>query len=263
MCDPLSGSLTVTILGVLDLMRGRAVHARGGARDRYEPVVKTIGSSIPDGDALALAGAYLHELGASELYAADLDAILGGEPQADLISALTALGAPLWLDAGTRSASEAVRARALGVSRVVVGLETLPSYEALDEICDAASRERVAFSLDLRQGEPVLARESNMAVHDATDIAAHAAQCGVGAIIVLDLARVGTATGLDFELIGRVRNAAPHVMLIAGGGVRDSADLARLEDAGCDGALVATALLSGALRFSRDRDDGAPAPLRS
>jgi uncharacterized protein related to proFAR isomerase len=37
------------------------------------------------------------------------------------------------------------------------------------------------------------------------------------------------------------------VTLLAGGGVRDAHDIGRLQDAGCDGALIATALLSGAL----------------
>jgi phosphoribosylformimino-5-aminoimidazole carboxamide ribotide isomerase len=36
-------------------------------------------------------------------------------------------------------------------------------------------------------------------------------------------------------------------MLLAGGGVRGYEDLARLADAGCDGALVATALHDGRL----------------
>jgi phosphoribosylformimino-5-aminoimidazole carboxamide ribotide isomerase len=254
----------VTVLGVLDLLRGRAVHARGGARERYQPVVKGIGSPIPAGDALALAAAYLGELGADELYVADLDAILGGQVQHDLVSKLTVLGAPVWLDAGTRSATEAVHAHALGVSRVVVGLETLPSYEALDEICRAANRKQVAFSLDLRHGQPLVSGDSEMAGHDAAVIAARAARSGVGAIIVLDLARVGTGSGVDLDLIARVRDAAPQVMLLIGGGVRGAEDLARLKQAGCDGALVASALLSGALRLTRSSDGSdSPPPSRS
>jgi phosphoribosylformimino-5-aminoimidazole carboxamide ribotide isomerase len=64
---------------------------------------------------------------------------------------------------------------------------------------------------------------------------------------VIDLARVGTATGIDLELIARVRKAVPKMTLLAGGGVRGREDLARLADAGCDGALVATALHDGRL----------------
>jgi phosphoribosylformimino-5-aminoimidazole carboxamide ribotide isomerase len=80
-------------------------------------------------------------------------------------------------------------------------------------------------------------------------LAQRAAAAGVGAIIVLDLARVGTGAGLDLALIGRIRGAAPGVALLAGGGVRDGADLSGLSDAGCDGALVATALMSGRLKL--------------
>jgi phosphoribosylformimino-5-aminoimidazole carboxamide ribotide isomerase len=78
-------------------------------------------------------------------------------------------------------------------------------------------------------------------------VASRAANAGVGAVIVLDLARVGTGAGLDFALIARVRESTPGQMLLAGGGVRGYEDLARLADAGCDGALVATALHDGRL----------------
>jgi phosphoribosylformimino-5-aminoimidazole carboxamide ribotide isomerase len=66
-------------------------------------------------------------------------------------------------------------------------------------------------------------------------------------VIVLDLARVGTGAGVDLALMRRVRAAAPHAALFAGGGVRGPDDLSRLADAGCDGALVATALHDGRL----------------
>ena len=78
-------------------------------------------------------------------------------------------------------------------------------------------------------------------------VAARAADAGAGAVIVLDLARVGTGRGLDLALIARVREAAPGLTLLAGGGVRGLDDLARLTGCGCDGALVATALHDGRL----------------
>jgi uncharacterized protein related to proFAR isomerase len=78
-------------------------------------------------------------------------------------------------------------------------------------------------------------------------VAMRAADAGAGAVIVIDLARVGTGTGLDLALIDRVREATPGLTLVAGGGVRGPEDLARLADSGCDGALVATALHDGRL----------------
>jgi phosphoribosylformimino-5-aminoimidazole carboxamide ribotide isomerase len=66
-------------------------------------------------------------------------------------------------------------------------------------------------------------------------------------VIVLDLARVGSRSGLDLELVRLVRELLPGVMVLAGGGIRDADDLARLARVGCDGALVATALHDGRL----------------
>ena len=60
---------------------------------------------------------------------------------------------------------------------------------------------------------------------------------------MLDLARVGTDAGVDVELLADVRRAVPSVTLFAGGGVRGESDLELLASVGCDGALVATALI--------------------
>jgi uncharacterized protein related to proFAR isomerase len=42
-----------------------------------------------------------------------------------------------------------------------------------------------------------------------------------------------------------VRRRLPRLRLLAGGGIAGAEDLARLAAAGCDGALVATALHTG------------------
>jgi phosphoribosylformimino-5-aminoimidazole carboxamide ribotide isomerase len=246
------------VIGVVDLLAGCAVHARAGRRGSYGPVRTVAGSIVEAGDALALAGAYLGRLGLAELYAADLDAIMARAPQDTIVKSLAQLGAPLWLDAGVSSADRARHALGLGASVVVIGLETLSSYEALAEICAALGGERVAFSLDLRDGEPIVgSRAGNGRGMGGTTlgepahaIAAHAAAAGVGALIVIDLARVGTGAGLDLPMVARVRDAAPGLTLLAGGGVRGLEDLAGLADAGCDGALVATALQDGRLSAS-------------
>ena len=233
------------VIGVLDLLSSRAVLARGGVRERYLPVAHVSGLSIEPGDAVALARAYLERCGVTELYAADLDAIMHGTPQEQVVSSLTAVGAPLWLDAGISTPDSAARAIALGAARVVVGLETLISYESLGAICRRVGSDRVVFSLDLRGGQPVAERMQEKTGDSASRIARRAVSEGVTAMIVLDLARVGARAGLDLASIGRVRRAAPDVMLLAGGGVRGEWDIERLADVGCDGALVGTALLSG------------------
>jgi phosphoribosylformimino-5-aminoimidazole carboxamide ribotide isomerase len=236
------------VIGVIDLRGGRAVHARAGRRDRYQPVTAVAGTAIRSGDAVALARVYVERLQITELYTADLDALAGGPPQDALVAAIAAIGVPLMLDAGVTSADRACRARAVGADRVVVALETLADFDALAGVCRAIGAGRVAFSLDLRNGQPILAGGSRIPAGAAPEaIAASAAEAGAGAVIVIDLARVGTGSGLDLDLLTRVRAATPGLTLLAGGGVRGVEDLVRLGDVGCDGALVATALHDGRL----------------
>ena len=235
------------LIGVVDLRAGQAVHARAGHRERYAPVRTVAGSPIIPGDALALARAYREQLGVSELYVADLDAIRGLPSQDAVAAELAALGPPIWLDAGVSSTAAAQHALDLRAARVVVGLETLPSFDALGLICDAVGGDRIAFSLDLRDGEPIVTGDGIPLGEPAHVMASRAADMGAGAVIVIDLARVGTGSGPDVELIDRVRTAALGPAVLAGGGVRGLEDLARLADVGCDGALVATALHDGRL----------------
>jgi phosphoribosylformimino-5-aminoimidazole carboxamide ribotide isomerase len=234
------------IIGVLDLRGGRAVHARAGARDRYTAVQSAAGWPIDPGNVRTLAEIYTDVLGISDIYAADLDAILDRQPQEGVTRDLASMSAPLWLDAGVRSVDDARRAITLGASRVIVGLETLPSFEVLSQISAAIGKDRVAFSLDLRDGQPMVTNGIQLpSALSPENLARTAASSGVGALIVIDLARVGTGRGLDVDLLKRVRAAAPDLNLVAGGGVREWDDLVRAAKAGSTGALLATALHNG------------------
>ncbi|HXH25648.1 MAG TPA: HisA/HisF-related TIM barrel protein [Vicinamibacterales bacterium] len=238
------------VVGVIDVVDGRAVHAVGGRRSGYQPVRSAAGRAT-DGDPLALARAYVEAFDLRELYMADLDAIAGASPQTEVVSRLAATGASLWVDAAVAGPDAALRLLSNGAAAVVVGLETLPSFDALDAISHAVAPRQLVFSLDLKDGVPVVPAGFEMrgaAGPGAPEaIAARAVDHGAGAVIVLDLARVGTDRGPDLDLVCRVRGAVPDVELYAGGGVRSLDDLRNLAGAGCDGALVATALHAGRL----------------
>ncbi len=234
------------VIPVLDLHAGRAVLARGGLRETYRPVTSRLAPERQAGDALALARAFRERLGCDECYVADLDAIAGAPPQAALVRSLTHVGVRVLLDSGAANPARARQAVADGVARVVVGLETLPGFDALQAIAAAIGSQRIVFSLDLRGGEPILAAG---APHSAAplELARAAVAAGAPALIVLDVARVGSGLGPDLALVAELRRAHPRLELLAGGGVGSRRDLERLADAGCDAALVATALHDGRL----------------
>jgi phosphoribosylformimino-5-aminoimidazole carboxamide ribotide isomerase len=229
------------VIGVIDLLRGSAVHARAGTRDSYQPVQRAAGTTIQPGDACALARVYAEQLGV-----ADLDALEGRAPQHAIVAAVAAVGAPVLLDAAVTSPDGARTALALGAGRVVVALETLPDFGTLRDVCAALGSDRVAFSLDLRDGQPIVADGAGISSNQTpAAIARQAQDAGASVVIAIDLARVGTGSGLDLDLLAGIRSTAPRVGLVAGGGVRGAEDLMRLADVGCEGALVATALQDG------------------
>lgn len=219
---------------------GIAVHARGGDRNHYRPVRSILHDRS---DPVGLARAYRDRLGLDAVYVADLDAIAGGEPDLRLVHALSQLGVSVWIDAGLREARSAAPLVDSGASVVVAGLETLREPGALDEMVAQFGADRVAFSLDLRNGQPLVATTWG---DDPLRIASLVAEQGAGAMIVLDLARVGAGAGVGtLGLIASIRRARPTLDLVAGGGVSGPEDLRRLAEAGASGVLVASALHDG------------------
>jgi phosphoribosylformimino-5-aminoimidazole carboxamide ribotide isomerase len=242
------------IIPVLDLARGVAVWAQAGDRARYEPVVSAL---VPEGvgDPVALLYAFRRRLGASACYVADLDAIQGGAVQRAMLRELaqleTGFAGAIMVDAGAHSPESTFEVLACGASQVVVGLETLRAFSDLSDIVRVAGEGRVVFSVDLKLGSPILHPQMQdvIGTHapDALSLTEQAIDAGVGTLLVLDLARIGTGCGTDVGLLQELRKRFPMIRLLAGGGVLARRDLERMREVGCDGALVASAIHSGAI----------------
>ncbi len=241
---------TLPIIPVVDLFDGRVVRGVAGRRDEYQPVE----SVLCEGAEPATVGrALIERLGLAEAYVADLDAIEGtAEPAWDVYDQMAQCGLSLWVDAGLRDRE---RARAVAdfcaggkpLTGIVAGLETVRDAAQLAAMLDPIGEDRLIFSLDLREGRPYTTSPGwrGMTVEAILDTAL---EIGIRRFIVLDLARVGTSQGVGTESVCReLRQRAPHVQIVAGGGVRDQRDLQTLAHAGCDAALVASALHNGSL----------------
>ncbi len=230
------------IIPVMDLKAGLAVHAVRGERDRYRPAA---GLLVADGNASALLAAYREQLGLQEVYIADLDAIQRRGDQRELVAALAGeQGTAIMLDAGLATARQALEVLAWGPAKVVAGSETLASWAELRSMARTLRAGQLVFSLDMR-GSQVLASAPELAALAPLDALARARDAGCREAILLDLARVGASAGPDCALIAAAHGRFPQLDLIAGGGVRDSADLWELRAAGAAGALLATALHDG------------------
>ncbi len=242
MTNDASPKRRLRVIPVIDLMNGVVVRGVGGRRGEYRPVVSQLTAST---DPLGIADACRARFGLTHLYVADIDAIAGRDPAIDLFRRLRSRGFSLWVDAGIRHSFDAVPLFEAEVEGIVVGLETVAGPAALADTLHHIGADRVVFSLDLKGREP-LGDRARWNHTDAFEVARQTIAMGVRKLIVLDLARVGEGSGTGTESLCRhLAETFPEVDLIAGGGVRDDADLRRLEAIGVRAALVASALHDG------------------
>jgi phosphoribosylformimino-5-aminoimidazole carboxamide ribotide isomerase len=238
-------AIPMRILPVLDLQNGVVVRGFAGRRREYRPITSQLIRSCRPAD---VALAFRDHFGLSEVYLADLDAIAGRGPALETYALLGNLDFRLNVDAGLHLAADAKPLAAAGIEGIVAGLETLSGPDDLSNLCREWDSARILFSLDLKEGRPL----GNVAAWNTADpwqIVEQAVQVGVRKIIVLDLAKVGSGRGTGTEaLCARMARQFPTVELIAGGGVRDEGDLARLHSCGVKAALLASALHDGRLR---------------
>ena len=148
------------VIGVVDLLDGRAVHARAGRRETTRPCGRVAGTAIRT-RRRARARAGVRGPSASPSCTSPTSTPSSAALRQDtIVAAMAALGAPLWLDAGVSSVGGARHALELGASHVCRRARDADVIRrARGDLRRARRRRRVAFSLDLRDGEPIVAPE--------------------------------------------------------------------------------------------------------
>jgi phosphoribosylformimino-5-aminoimidazole carboxamide ribotide isomerase len=228
------------VIPVIDVLNGVAVHAVRGRRKEYQPLRSVLCASADPVDvAKALAG-----FGFSELYLADLDAIINGQANFPLYRQVAGeTGLALLVDAGVAELTRAQMLVANRVSKVVVGTETLQNTDFVREAVEALGKDRVAVSLDMMGGK-VLSRLNSAGAVQPMALLRAFQEMGVSQVILLDLSRVGSGEGVNLPLLKEAL-ASLNMQVLVGGGVRTIKDLVALRNLGVSGVLLATALHSG------------------
>ena len=224
------------IVPVIDIKGGIVVHARRGNRAEYAPLRSPLVNGC---EPVAVARALCSVCRTRSLYVADLDALAGETVNEATLAALTAVAEP-WVDAGATTPEGAATLHRAGVARNVIGTESIgPGAVAGARL--TAPGPPVVLSVDLRNGS-LISPDPELAGRGPSAAVPLARALGVGELLVIDLARVGSGSGPPLDAVSELAAALPTVAIYAGGGVRDDADLRALESAGAAGALVATAL---------------------
>lgn len=226
------------IIPVIDLMGGKVVHAVQGERERYKPL-RSVLVDAPYPLEVALV---FKRLGLKELYVADLDAICSRGRNLNAIGQIASqTKLRLMVDAGFRRADEVKDYIEKGVGKIVLATETLESFDGVRKVI-AKYGALVVASIDLKFGK-VVARSRAVRLPLEELIKRFEAE-GASEILLLCLDRVGTRQGASCEILKEALSYAT-VPVLVGGGIRDIADVRRLQEQGASGCLVATALHEG------------------
>jgi phosphoribosylformimino-5-aminoimidazole carboxamide ribotide isomerase len=223
----------VEIIPVIDLMGGDVVHARRGERDAYRPLSSPLCNGSKPIDVVA---GYLGVYSFTNIYIADLDAIMGKGDSGPIIAQLrrTFPDVGFWVDNGL-SALGSCRAwlqRELG--DLVLGSEAQTDTSTIHALAPEIAADRIVLSLDFKDGQFL----GPQALRDQVRLWPQR-------LIAMTLSRVGSDSGPDFVLLDHLRTQAPGKNIFAAGGVRGGEDLVELHRRGITGVLVASALHAG------------------
>lgn len=225
------------IIPVLDLKNGKAVSGKSGERETYKPL-RTIfhHSSSP----LKIAGA-LKNRGASRIYIADLDSIEGAGSNFHIIKDISQLHISVMLDCGAGNVED-VKNALEAADKVIVATETLQNIEDLNQIYNACPKERLAISIDIKNGTLY---SKNLRI-GLDELIKKIKELKPVEVILLDISRVGLEIGVDMDLMEKFKGIEKS--LIIGGGIRNR-DIIHLENRGINKFLVGSALHKGNLKL--------------
>lgn len=234
------------VIPVIDVLNGVAVHAVRGERSRYQPLRSVLCDSV-DPAAVALT---FESLGFKSLYMADLDAILGKSTNFAVYKQIrTKTSLNLMVDAGVSTVADAEKLLKFGVTKIVVGTESLPALDTVNQLIKTFGENRVLVSIDLKGGK-VMSVSETVGSLSAVQLAQALQKRGVAQIILLDLDRVGTERGANLRVLEAVLRKTKLEVLV-GGGIKGFEELTKLKTLGASGVLVATALHNGKLKIDR------------
>jgi phosphoribosylformimino-5-aminoimidazole carboxamide ribotide isomerase len=177
------------------------------------------------------------------IHVVDLQGARDGAIRADIVQRCVDLAGPIpvQVSGGIRSLGAARAALDVGASRVIVGTALWGDPDALPQYVDALGEQLVA-AIDVRDGHLAVRGWLSTTGVSLDDALAACVRGGVSRLHVTAIARDGMMQGPDLELYTQA--CASGLPVVAAGGVRDDADVARLAEIGCEAAIMGVGYLT-------------------
>ncbi len=202
-------------------------------------------ATVYGSDPVAVAAAFVHA-GAVWLHVVDLDGAREGRPvQLDAvkrIAAVVAGRANIELGGGLRTLDAVARALEAGVARVAIGTAALRNPSFAGELVAAHGVDRIAVSIDVRDGLALgEGWRRGAAGLPAADAVRALADVGVATFEVTAIDRDGMLGGPDLAALATLVKLN-RGRIIASGGIASASDVLAARAIGCAGAIVGKAL---------------------
>ena len=230
------------IIPAIDLRGGAVVRLLQGNYDRQT----TFGD-----DPVGVAQGFEAD-GAPRIHVVDLDGAREGRrtQSAEVRAVAAAVGIPIELGGGLRSADVIAEVIADGVDRVVLGTAAVEEPDLIERALAAHGAERVVVGIDAREGIVSVAGWTESGAIPAVDLLNRMADMGVRRFIYTDITRDGTLTSPNFAAVSDMvqrAEAAGNARIIASGGIAEIDHLRTLANLGAEGAIIGAAIYLGTL----------------
>ena len=240
------------IIPAIDLREGKVVRLRQG-----DYAKQTVYSADP----VEVARRF-EQAGAPRLHVVDLDGALAGSPRNAHVYRLIAgaVGIPIQVGGGLRTIKSVDDVMAMGADRAVLGTAAVSDPALVTEAIARHGVQRVVVGLDARDGKVAVQGWTVGTAVSAAELMERMAGLGVGRFVYTDIARDGTLTEPDLHGVFAMLHASKGIgvrggwaggpALIVSGGVGAMDHLKRLAAMGVEGAIVGSALYTGAIDLS-------------
>jgi phosphoribosylformimino-5-aminoimidazole carboxamide ribotide isomerase len=233
--------LKFTIFPAIDLRQGRVVRLQEG-----DPARETGYASDP-----AEVAARWLDAGADWLHVINLDGALD-QPDSASRQALQSIlevtrrhGASIQFGGGLRSLALVEQVLDMGVDRAIFGTLAIEQPDELQKAISLWGTERIAASLDARQGMVKVRGWKEGTITSAMSQAQELRKTGLNWLIYTDISRDGMQTGLNLNATVEIAQST-GINVIAAGGLKDWKDIENACQAGLSGVITGRALYEGA-----------------
>jgi phosphoribosylformimino-5-aminoimidazole carboxamide ribotide isomerase len=188
------------------------------------------------------------DAGSQYLHIVDLDGAKARQvQQSELIAQLVQAHPQLHIQVGggVRSKQDLHSLFAAGVKRVVIGSLAIEQPQVVQQWFTEFGCEKIVLALDCHIDQHGVAKvatsgwqhTSETTLYQVLDYYPQAQY-----LLCTDISRDGTLTGVNLELYQQINHYAPHLKIIASGGVADLSDLQKLKQLNIYGVIVGKAL---------------------